>query len=165
MDISSIGSLYLKNSAIGGLGGASSSPSASPSSFDILLRAASKAEAAASAREESTTSPVPAHSRPLGAAANAGAKDSAHAGKLRVVIDRTDKLYEQCRELESFVIKNLLEGMRKTVQKSGLMDGGFAGDMYEDMLYDEYATTLSKTAGFGLADQAYLELAGGRGRA
>ncbi len=166
MDVSSIGSLYLKNTALGGLSAASGSPSSeSPSSFDLLLRSASKVEAAASSRAGSSASPVSGHGRPLGAAANSGGKDAAHAMKHGVVIDRTDKLYEQCRELESFVIKNLLEGMRKTVQKSGLMDGGFAGDMYEDMLYDEYATSLSKTAGFGLADQAYLELSGGRGRA
>jgi peptidoglycan hydrolase FlgJ len=27
-----------------------------------------------------------------------------------------------------------------------------AGDFFEDMLYDEYAAIMSKTAGFGLAD-------------
>ncbi len=163
MDVRAIGSLYLKNSALGG--SASAHPQAGGSSFDLLLRAASKAGKAGVDSEAAGVSPVPTLGRPLGAAANAGAKDATHAAKRRVTIDRTDKLYEQCRELESFVIKNLLEGMRKTVQKSGLMDGGFAGDMYEDMLYDEYAASLSKTAGFGLADQAYLELKGGRGRA
>ncbi len=163
MDVRAVGSLYLKNSALGG--SASAPPQGDGgSSFDRLLRAASKAGQAGDP-EDARVSPVPTIGRPLGAAANAGAKDATHAAKHRVTIDRTDKLYEQCRELEGFVIKNLLEGMRKTVQKSGLMDGGFAGDMYEDMLYDEYAASLSKTAGFGLADQAYLELKGGRGRA
>jgi flagellar protein FlgJ len=129
-----------------------------------MLRAAAKAQAAASVQTESRASHVPAVGRPLGAAANSTGHDAEHAKKA-ASIDRTSKLYEQCRELESFVIKNLLAGMRKTVEKSGLMDGGFAGEMYEDMLYDEYATTLSKTAGFGLADQAYMELSGRRGRA
>jgi flagellar protein FlgJ len=78
-------------------------------------------------------------------------------------VDRTSKLYEQCQTLETFVIKNILEGMRKTVQKSELSDTGFAGKMYEDMLYDEYAVSLSKNSGFGLADMAYLELSGQRG--
>jgi flagellar protein FlgJ len=79
------------------------------------------------------------------------------------VIDKTDKLYEQCMELETFIIKNLIGGMRKTIQKSGFIDEGFAGKMYEDMLYDEYAKEYTKNAGFGLAEQAYLELTGQRG--
>jgi len=78
-------------------------------------------------------------------------------------IDRSSKLYEQCQTLETFVVKNILEGLRKTVQKSELSDTGFAGKMYEDMLYDEYAVSLSKNSGFGLADMAYLELSGKRG--
>lgn len=166
MDVNAIGGLYLKNAAIANslTGGDSSAANPSSSSFDLMLRAAAKAQAAAPAQTGNHASPVPAVGRPLGAAANSMGHDSEHAKKA-ASIDRTTKLYEQCRELESFVIKNLLAGMRKTVEKSGLMDGGFAGEMYEDMLYDEYATTLSKTAGFGLADQAYMELSGRRGRA
>jgi flagellar protein FlgJ len=79
------------------------------------------------------------------------------------VIDKTGKLYEQCQELETFLVKNLLTGMRKTVQKSGLIEEGLAGQFYEDMLWDEYAASFSRNAGFGLADQAYLELTGQRG--
>ncbi|MDR0562781.1 MAG: rod-binding protein [Spirochaetaceae bacterium] len=79
-------------------------------------------------------------------------------------IDKTDKLYEQCEALETFLIKNLLDGMRNTVEKSGFIDEGFAGKMYEDMLYDEYAKEYSKNAHFGLAELAYLELTGQRGK-
>jgi len=85
-----------------------------------------------------------------------------HTGKAE--IDRTSKLYEQCQALEGFLVKNLLDGMRKTVMKSELLDEGFAGKMYEDMLYDQYATNLTKNSGFGLADLAYLELTGQRGK-
>jgi hypothetical protein len=158
--------MYLKNTELGTRLSGAAGPAAETSPFDLMLKKAVKAEAAATktaSSERARSGHGSAHGLPLGAAANAGATDSAHAAKSRVAIDRTDKLYEQCRELESFVIKSLLEGMRKTVEKSGLMDGGFAGEMYEDMLYDEYATNLSKNAGFGLADQAYLELNGRRG--
>jgi flagellar protein FlgJ len=79
------------------------------------------------------------------------------------VIDKTDKLYEQCMELEIFLVKTLITSMRSTVQKSGLIDEGFAGKMYEDMLYDEYARDFTKNANFGMADLAYLELTGQRG--
>ena len=80
------------------------------------------------------------------------------------VIDKTDKLYEQCAELEIFLVKSLLSSMRSTVQKSGFIDEGFAGKMYEDMLYDEYARDMAKNANFGLSEMAYLELTGQRGK-
>jgi flagellar protein FlgJ len=80
------------------------------------------------------------------------------------VVDKTSQLYEQCEALETFLVKILLNGMRNTVQKSGLIDEGFAGKMYEDMLYDEYAKDFTKNAGFGLAELAYLELTGQRGK-
>ena len=73
-------------------------------------------------------------------------------------IDKSDKLYQLCLELETFVIKNLVTSMRSTVQKSGLVDDSFAGKMYEDMLYDEYAKNFTKSANFGLAEQAYRQL-------
>jgi len=73
-------------------------------------------------------------------------------------IDKNDQLYQLCLELETFLVKNLLTGMRNTVQKSGLIEEGFAGKMYEDMLWDEYAKDYTKNAGFGLAEQAYRQL-------
>jgi flagellar protein FlgJ len=78
-------------------------------------------------------------------------------------IDKNSKLYKQCEELETFLIKNILDGMRKTVMKSDLVDEGFAGKMYEDMLYDQYAEKLSKDTNFGLAEDAYLQLTGQQG--
>ena len=73
-------------------------------------------------------------------------------------IDKNDRLYELCLELETFLVKNLLTGMRNTVQKSGIIEEGFAGKMYEDMLWDEYSKDFTKNAGFGLAEQAYRQL-------
>jgi len=73
-------------------------------------------------------------------------------------IDKNDKLYELCMELETFLIKNLIKSMRGTVQKSELIKTGFAGGIYEDMLYDEYAKDYAKNANFGFAEMAYREL-------
>ena len=77
-------------------------------------------------------------------------------------IDKNDKLYELCMELETFLIKNLVKSMRSTVQKSKLIDSGFAGEIYEDMLYDEYAKDFARNANFGFAEMAYRELSGQR---
>jgi len=79
-------------------------------------------------------------------------------------IDKTDKLYEQCAELEIFLVKTLISSMRSTVQKSGLIEEGYAGKMYEDMLYDEYAKHFAKNANLGMAEMAYLDLTGQRGK-
>lgn len=88
---------------------------------------------------------------PQGAAANGAIRSS---GKK---IDKTSKLYEKSMEMESFFVKMMVDSMRKTVHSA--TKDSFAKSMYQDMLYDEYTTSLTKQAGFGLADQIYLELA------
>ncbi len=92
-------------------------------------------------------------SNPVGAAAN---QANSHVKNKK--IDKTSKLYEKSLELESYFVKQVLSSMRKTVSKSALGGSNFAGEMYEDMLFDEYATSMTKNAGFGLADQIYLSL-------
>ncbi len=74
-------------------------------------------------------------------------------------IDRGSKLFEECREFESIFVKMMLKEMRNSVDKSdSLISGGWAEDIYQDMLDDEYSKTMAKTAGFGLADQLYRQL-------
>jgi len=88
---------------------------------------------------------------PAGAAAN-----QANPNVKPKTIDKTSELYEKSMELESYFVKQMLSEMRKTIGKSDKDD--YAKSMYEDMLYDEYATAMTKNAGFGLADQIYLSL-------
>jgi len=52
----------------------------------------------------------------------------------------------------------MLKEMRKTVQKGEMLHGGFAEEIFEDMLYDNYALEMSKTANMGLAKMLYGEL-------
>lgn len=83
------------------------------------------------------------------------------AGSVRAngkTIDKTSKLYEKSLELESFFVKMMVDSMRKTVTKANKSENSFAQKMYEDMLYDEYTTALTKNSGFGIADSIYLEL-------
>jgi Rod binding domain-containing protein len=75
-------------------------------------------------------------------------------------IDKKSKLYEQCLEFESMFVKMMLKEMNNTVSKGGLMDGGYAEDIFGDMLQDEYAKSMSKNADFGIADSLYRQLAG-----
>ena len=73
-------------------------------------------------------------------------------------IDKNSKLYEVSQEFEAIFIKQMLNVMRETVNKSGLIDGGMAEEVFEDMLYDEYALKMAKSAQFGLADSMYRQL-------
>ena len=69
--------------------------------------------------------------------------------------EKDDRLYRTAQEFEAIFVKQMLQSMRKTVQKNDLLDGGFAEELYQDMLYDEYALLMAKTANFGLADLIY----------
>ncbi|NLM00884.1 MAG: flagellar biosynthesis protein FlgJ [Treponema sp.] len=93
--------------------------------------------------------------KPIGAAANSATNSSPKGN-----IDKTSKLYEKSLELESYFVKIMLSSMRNTISKSELYGNknSYAQKMYEDMVYDELATTMTKNAGFGLADQIYLSL-------
>ena len=74
-------------------------------------------------------------------------------------IDKKSKLYEQCQEFESIFLKMMLSEMQKTVDKSdSLISGGWAEEIYQDQLDDEYSKSMAKTANFGLADQLYRQL-------
>jgi Rod binding domain-containing protein len=90
---------------------------------------------------------------PQVAGTGARVADSSH-------IDKKSKLFEQCQEFESIFVKMMTKEMRNSVdKKDSLISGGWAEDIYQDMLDDEYSKTMAKTAGFGIADQLYRQLA------
>lgn len=55
-------------------------------------------------------------------------------------------------EFESLFLEIVLRSMRNTVQKSGLIDGGNAEDIYRGLLDVEYAKMLSSQRQTGLSD-------------
>lgn len=105
--------------------------------------------------KNSFTSAADKASMPAGAAAN-----SASASSPQKKIDKTSLLYEKSMELESYIIKIMLSSMRGTLTGASVSGekASYAQKMYEDMFYDELAVTMTKNAGFGLADQIYLQL-------
>jgi flagellar protein FlgJ len=68
------------------------------------------------------------------------------------------KLQKACADLEAIFVNMMFKQMRSTVQKSGLIDGGSAEEMYEDMLFENYAEEASKGKGTGLGDMLYRQL-------
>jgi len=71
-----------------------------------------------------------------------------------------DKLKEVCSDFQALFIKQMLDSMRKTVQKGGIIKENQAEQIFEDMLYDEYSKNISNTAGFGLDTMMYKQLNG-----
>jgi flagellar protein FlgJ len=78
---------------------------------------------------------------------------------VRPPIDRSSELYKASQDFEALFIKQMLDVMRKTIHKEDdLLNGGIGQDVYEDMLYGEYAKKMAETAQFGLADMIYRQL-------
>ena len=74
-------------------------------------------------------------------------------------IDKDSKLYQACEDFQAVFIKQMLDTMRKTVDKSGSMVQQNEGEkVFEDMLYDEYSKKMSRSAGFDLADNLYKQM-------
>jgi len=70
------------------------------------------------------------------------------------------ELFEVALELETILVQNMIRSMRNTVERSNLIDTGFAGEVYEDMLFEEYARIVTRNASFGFAEMVYRELSG-----
>ena len=87
-------------------------------------------------------------------------KEYSPEGEERIrTIDKTSVLYEKSLELESYFVKIMTDSMRSTLTGKTLAgDESFASKMYKDMMYDELNRSLTKNAGFGLADHIYLQL-------
>lgn len=90
--------------------------------------------------------------------ATSGSPTARAQGPGQAKVDRSSKLYKVSQEFEAIFIKQMLNVMRKSVSKTGLMDGGMAEEIFEDMLYDEYAQKMAKSGSFGIADMIYRQL-------
>lgn len=91
---------------------------------------------------------------PLPQASRLAAAASGRTG----AVDRTSELYKVSLEFEAIFIKQMLNVMRQTVDKSGLIEGGMAEEIFEDMLYDEYAKKMAESRQLGIADIIYEQL-------
>lgn len=78
-----------------------------------------------------------------------------------VAADHVDKkLLAACQGFEAIFVNQMLTAMRNTVPKSGLLKQGIAHNIYEDMLYQQYADKIAKSASLGLARLLYNQLSG-----
>jgi peptidoglycan hydrolase FlgJ len=67
-------------------------------------------------------------------------------------ISNTNDVKEAASEFESLLIKQMLDSMRKTVKKTNLLGGKGSNDYFEDLLYHQYAKTISKNTQLGISE-------------
>jgi len=69
------------------------------------------------------------------------------------------RLYDVSLEFQSIFINMMLKSMRSNLNtKNELLHAGMQQDIFEDMLYDEYAKQMSQDKRFNLAEQIYMQL-------
>jgi len=69
-----------------------------------------------------------------------------------------EELLDVCYEMESIFVGQMLKTMRNTVMETDFFGKSMAKDIFNDMLYDEYAKLMAKSDAFGLARQIYDQL-------
>ncbi len=68
------------------------------------------------------------------------------------------KLYKTCQDLESVFLNQILQSMRSTIPKSDFTGHSHATEIWESMLFEEYAKEISKSDSLGLADIIFRQL-------
>jgi flagellar protein FlgJ len=87
-----------------------------------------------------------------------GSPDAREAASYKRKKVEDKKLMDVCIQMESLFVSKMLKEMRSTVHKGDFINGGFAEEIFEDMLYDEYALSISKNSKLGLAKMIYDDL-------
>jgi|GEM_PF-2209035 Rod binding protein len=86
--------------------------------------------------------------------AGSAARSSADSGKVEDA-----KLRGVAEEFVSVFMNEVMKSMRATVQENPEMHGDNGEKFFQQMLDQEYSTTLSKGSGYGLTDLVYQSLA------
>jgi len=86
--------------------------------------------------------------------------DASFEDALKKAADSGDdaELKKASQELESVFLNIMLSTMRKTIPDGGLVEKSQATKTFESMLDEEYAKSLSKSGGIGLAEVIQKQL-------
>lgn len=69
-----------------------------------------------------------------------------------------EKLKKACQDFEAIFVNMLLKSMKNTVNEGGLTKKSHARKMFEGMLDEEMANSISKGKGIGIAEVIYDSL-------
>ncbi|WP_029358510.1 rod-binding protein [Borreliella garinii] len=72
---------------------------------------------------------------------------------------KNEELRKASLEFEAIFIKQILESMKKTLNKNqNLLSGGQVEEIFEDMLYEQRAKQMAQSQSFGIANLIYNQL-------
>ncbi|HMB00458.1 MAG TPA: rod-binding protein [Spirochaetota bacterium] len=75
--------------------------------------------------------------------------------QIKSIKDPRLQLRRVAQEMESLMIKMMFKQMKKNVNKEGLLHGGFAEEIFDDFLTDEYAKQAARSQSLGIAEIIY----------
>ncbi len=84
-------------------------------------------------------------------------KEENIANKIGGGVQKDADLKSAAQDFEAILLHKMLDSMRKTVPKSGLLES-FSSDMYQSMFDEELANEMAKKGEVGLADLMYKQL-------
>jgi Rod binding domain-containing protein len=73
-------------------------------------------------------------------------------------ISEADKVGEVCRQFEAVLLRQILQETRKTVVSSSVTEDSNASGIYNDMINNQLADSISKSGAFGLAKSLQAQL-------
>jgi len=78
--------------------------------------------------------------------------------RIRRMGETPEGLRAATKEFEAFVLYQLMQSMRKTVEKNPLFHGGAGEEVFEDMLDQELTRQLAHAGGIGIGEVLYRQL-------
>ena len=85
-------------------------------------------------------------------------KIKALSEKASKLTGKNKELMDACKDFETLFVKQMLDSMRKTVNKTEKSEDNAGNKYFEDMLYDSYAKKITDTANLGIAKMMYQQL-------
>jgi peptidoglycan hydrolase FlgJ len=67
-------------------------------------------------------------------------------------LQESEKIAEAARQFEAVLLRQIITAARRTVIPSDINESSTASGVYDDMINDQLATTISRTGAFGLAN-------------
>ncbi|SCW26428.1 flagellar protein FlgJ [Borreliella japonica] len=79
--------------------------------------------------------------------------------EIKKAFKKDEELRKASLEFEAIFIKQMLESMKKTLNKNqNLLNGGQVEEIFEDMLYEQRAKQIAQSQSFGIANLIYNQL-------
>jgi flagellar protein FlgJ len=73
------------------------------------------------------------------------------------------EMKQACDDFEAIFIKMMLDSMKATIPENRLIEKNQGEEYFEDMLYQEYAESMSHTDSFGISEAMYRQMTATQG--